>query len=95
MTVATRKQTLLAKLGDVSRRIEKILSGQNATLADLPIPEPGETPLERLQRFKRVLNDALSQWNRGEPRNCEKCGGAIADDALDEMPWASRCSACA
>ncbi len=93
----SRRKRTLDKLKDVCGRIEKLLATQNATLADIPLPgegEPGETPLERLQRFKRILNETLAQMGRGEPRTCEKCHEALPDVELDEMPWADRCRAC-
>ena len=96
--VKRRKTQVLAKLGWVCRKIEAILAGQNVTLSDIALPqhrEPGETPLERLQRFKALLNEALAELNRGEARACGRCGALLPDVVLDEIPWASCCQACA
>lgn len=93
----TRKQLTLAKLGWVCAKIEDILAGQDITLADIPLTteaEPGETPLERLQRFKALLSETLAQINRGEPRQCAKCQEPIPDPILDDMPWATTCPEC-
>ncbi len=93
----SRKKTTLAKLGWVCGQIERVLAGQNITLADIPLthdPSPSETPLERLQAFKAVLNQTLAEINQGVARTCATCQQPLADAALDEMPWASVCQAC-
>lgn len=92
-----RKQVVLAKLGEVSRKLEQLLAGQDVTLADIQLPQerdPGETPLERLRAFKALLQRVLEELRRGEVRTCERCGGAIPDPALDETPWVSACGRC-
>ncbi len=93
-----RRKKTLAKLGWVCGKIEQILAGQDVRLADIQLPherEPGETELERLQRFKALLSDTLAELNRGEARRCLRCGAALPDPALDEMPWAFACASCA
>jgi hypothetical protein len=92
---ALRRRRTLDKLGEVSGKIATLLAGQDLDLSTLPLnPEPGETKLERLQRFKALLNDTLAKINRGEPLVCPTCGGPIGDAALDEMPWATSCGTC-
>lgn len=89
-----RRRKLLDKLGDVSGRIERLLAGQTITLSDVPLPQeadPGETPLERLRRFKGVLQATLDGLARGGTPRCVKCGRPIPDAALDELPWADSC----
>lgn len=89
-----RRRKVLDKLGDVSGRIERLLAGQDITLADVPLPheaDPGESPLERLRRFKGVLQAALDGLARGGAPRCLRCGRAIPDVALDELPWADTC----
>ena len=93
-----RKKRTLAKLGWVCAKIEEILAGANLTLSDVKLPEsqtPGETELERFQRFKALLSETLAEINRGEARTCLGCQQPIADALLDEMPWSFRCPACA
>lgn len=93
-----RRQKTLAKLGWVCGQIEQILAGQDVRLADIELPHeraPGETELERLQRFKALLSDTLAELNRGEARRCRRCGAALAEALLDELPWADVCASCA
>ena len=92
-----RKRKTLAKLGWVCGKIEDILAGQNTTAKDIVFPhdaKPGETVLERFQRFKALLNETIAQLNQGEARCCAKCEAPLADAILDEMPWALRCQGC-
>ena len=90
-----RRRLVLDKLGEVSGKIEKILAGQDLDLSTIELkPEPGETPLERLRRFKALLQETLNAINRRETPRCLKCGGPIADAALDELPWATGCGRC-
>ena len=98
MDRAAHKRRVLAKLGEVCARIEKHLAGQNVTLADVKLPQvqtPGKTPLERLQRFKGLLNETLAELNRGEARACQRCQEPLGAAVLDEMPWAFACPPCA
>ena len=93
-----RKRLTLDELGKTCARIEKILAGQNVTLADIVLPQdrdPRETPLERLQAFKALLNETLAELERGEGRCCRTCGKPLPDNELDEMPWAFRCNSAA
>lgn len=92
-----RKHKILGKLGQVCARIEDLLAGQAVTLADLPLPgdgEPGETDLERLQRFKALLGEALAELARGEARACRRCGEPLPDAELAPLPWATTHRAC-
>ena len=90
--------TTLRKLGDVCERIAKLKAGEQVTLASVQIPgeeEPGETPLERLERFKLLLNETLAALAEGTHGRCEACGEAVPNAELDEMPWATVCGRCA
>ena len=92
-----RRRVVLAKLGEVARKLEAILSGQEVTLADIQLPQerdPAETPLERLRAFQALLQRTLEALRRGEVRTCERCGGRVPDAALDETPWATACGRC-
>ncbi len=97
MSRAARRRLVLDTLGVVSARMVRLLADQDLTLADIPLPheaEPGETPLERLRRFKDLLQETLDALNRGDEPACRACGGSIPDLALDVMPWASSCGRC-
>ena len=91
-----RRKRVLAQLKIVCDKIEAILAGQDVTLEDFPLVlSPGETKLERLQRFKGRLQSVLADIDRGEPRLCSACASPIDERELDEMPWAETCARCA
>ncbi len=93
-----RRDKTLHKLGAICRRIEVLLAGQNVTLADVPLPQeakPGEKPLEKLRRFKALLNETLGAMDEGIHPCCKKCRSPLLDVVLDEMPWATWCQECA
>jgi len=97
MTDARRRRTL-AKLGEVCRDLERVLAGQDARLQDVDLPgegEPGETPRERLERFKARLSETLAELARGDPRRCRTCAEPLPDPVLDEVPWTTTCRSCA
>jgi hypothetical protein len=94
VTRATRRRKLLDTLGVVSGKLETLLAGQNLDLASLPLPQgadPSETPLERLRRFKELLQVTLTANVQGEHPACRVCGRPIPELALDELPWATTC----
>ena len=93
-TPQTRRRRLLDKLGAVCAQIEQILAGQDLRIQDVKLPQerqPGETPLERLQRFKALLSEALAELARGEPRRCRHCQAPLSAQTLDELRWAWSC----
>ncbi|MBX3468080.1 MAG: hypothetical protein KF878_14505 [Planctomycetes bacterium] len=97
MSRALRRRRVLDTLGVVSDKIAQLLAGQDLDLSQVKLPqdmEPGETPLERLRRYKDLLQETLATLNRGEDPVCRGCGGAIPEAALDEMPWATACGRC-
>lgn len=89
----------LRKLGNICSRIADLKAGLDVRLASIAIPgtggKPGETPLERLERFKRLLNATLARLAEGQLAPCAQCDQAIPVLELDEMPWADVCGACA
>ncbi|MCO5167792.1 MAG: hypothetical protein M9894_15710 [Planctomycetes bacterium] len=97
MSRALRRRRVLDTLGVVSDRIAQLLAGQDLDLSQMKLPqdqEPGETPLERLRRYKALLQETLATLNRGEDPTCRACGGPIPEAALDELPWATGCGRC-
>ncbi len=93
----SRKKLTLAKLEGICGRIENLLAGQNASLADVVLPQdakPGETKLEKLQRFKALLNKTLQDIEDGVQPGCRACGRQLSAAILDAMPWAANCTQC-
>lgn len=94
MTRATRRRKILDTLGVVSSKLETLLAGQDLDLSMIALPQgadPSETPLERLRRFKGILQVTLTANVQGEHPACRACGRPIPEPALDELPWATTC----
>jgi RNA polymerase-binding transcription factor DksA len=92
------RQTLAAKGIEINDRLTRLLAGQNATLATLPLPDearPGETPIDRLRRYLRLVSDAQKRLNSGIFGICLGCGAELDPLLLDERPWTERCPRCA
>ena len=70
-TPKERKKKTLAKLGVVCAKIEDLLAGGKITLAGVELPHekvPGESKLDRLQRFRALLSGVLKEINSGRER---------------------------
>jgi hypothetical protein len=90
-----RRKRTLVKLGEVCKKIERIMAGQSVSLGDISLPQEGDaapTPLERLRAFKKLLGETLEEIARGEPRRCDRCQRELPEVAVSEMPWAFRCA---
>ena len=83
--------------GKVAKKIERILNGQNLTLADIKLPQeddPREPPLERLRRYMRRLQEARQRLDTPSYGLCEVCDTPLPEEALVSFPWLMRCTAC-
>ena len=47
-----------------------------------------------LRSSLREVEHALSKFDRGTYGTCERCGGAIAEERLEAIPWARLCISC-
>ena len=91
------RHALAAKGMEINDRLTRLMAGQNATLASLQVADaarPGETPIERLQRYLRSVSDAQKRLANGSFGHCLDCGAAIDPVLLDERPWTSSCPVC-
>jgi len=96
------RAALLAKMGELSRELERLLSGEKSILATLRIPGGGggsdqEDPIDRLRKYLEFIKSKLRHLLDDDGRYglCEHCGAALSKPELDEMPWADTCRACA
>ncbi len=84
------RRLLLAKGQDISQRLEDILEGKDATLADFPAfptGEPAESPERRLRRYFDQVMRALRAVDRPTFGFDPKAGSFLSVAALDEVPW--------
>jgi RNA polymerase-binding transcription factor DksA len=92
------RAALRRKRGEVAKKLEEILAGQNIQLNDIKLPQfedAAEPPSETLRRFMRHLADISARLGTPEFGRCGKCGAELSEAALVETPWADRCRACA
>jgi hypothetical protein len=93
--ISRLKRLILKKGAEVNEKLTALLAGQTPSLHGLLDAKPGETPIERLQRFMKVLDDALARIREGRYGTCSECGAELGYVALEQMPWADTCTACA
>ena len=100
---STIKQTLEAQLRELNTRAEEIdddLSqpsdddwAEQATESedDEVLEEVGEITLDEIRQIKL----ALSRIEAGNYGVCTKCGGSIAKQRLEAIPYVTKCVKCA
>jgi RNA polymerase-binding transcription factor DksA len=93
--LAALKQALLRKGSEINEKLTRLLAGESFDIERLLVGgEPGETPIERLQRFLGIVDERLRAMREGRYGRCEKCGKALSFAALQEAPWVTLCPAC-
>jgi len=95
---AERLRTINKKGWEVAQKLVEMKAKKEVTLeelADLRGGKPGETPEERCHRFLNSINAARTRLQADQFGDCEDCGDAISDAALDQEPWMTQCSVCA
>ena len=92
------RASLRKKQGEVAKKLEDVLNGQNVTLGEIKLPQfddPAEPESEKLRRFMRYLAEVSARLDTPEFGRCAKCGADLGEAALVETPWADRCRRCA
>lgn len=98
-----RKQSLVARLGELNARMQKI-DGElehhnNPDLEDQAIELETNEVLEDLglsaQQEARAIEFALKRIEDGEYGTCQKCGEEISEERLDVLPFTPFCKDCA
>jgi RNA polymerase-binding transcription factor DksA len=95
------RKALLKKGHQVATLLAEVLAGKDrrrelAALPDL-VGRPGMRPEEKLRAYLDLIESRRLLLVAGDDRfgRCDACGAELAPLALDEMPWADRCRACA
>jgi len=92
--------------GQVESTVEAIREDLNPAgqVSNAPVhladsaPENIETDIQVIETERGLLDEVQAALNRlddGTFGKCESCGGAIGDERLDALPFASRCVHCA
>jgi RNA polymerase-binding transcription factor DksA len=90
------RHDLLAKGAEINEKLTRLLAGESVDVdALVGGGAPGETPAERLRRFLDLIDERIHAIAAGRFGHCAACGAAQSFAELHEMPWATRCRACA
>lgn len=89
------KRQLLKKGSEINEKLTALLNGQSPKIDDLLTAKPGETPIERLRRFMKLIDDNLIKIRNGTYGKCETCGAPLPFTALEQIPWIDTCADCA
>jgi RNA polymerase-binding transcription factor DksA len=92
--VQSLRRRLLMKGRDVSDRLAALLAGQTPSATDLVDAKPGETPIERLQRYLALVDRQIHATVDGSYGRCRGCGEPFSYESLAELPWAELCLRC-
>jgi len=98
-----RRAQLQARLDDLVLRLDAIEdeleSHKNPDWDDLAAERETDEVLEGLglsgQQEIRMITAALARLDAGEYGICTKCGGTIASERLDVLPYTPFCRKCA
>jgi len=92
------KKQLLKKGAEINEKLTKLLNSQkpDATgLSSFGPSKPGETPIERLRRFMRLVDGQLVAIRAGTYGRCVGCSDGLPYEHLEQVPWIDTCQACA
>ncbi|MBI4449612.1 TraR/DksA C4-type zinc finger protein [Candidatus Uhrbacteria bacterium] len=91
--MAERRQVVVDHL----RRSRDHEAPERASVDDMPVTAIDPVELQRttrMSRERRILEERLTQLERGEPILCEGCEEPIPAQRLAAVPTAKRCIAC-
>ena len=90
------RHDLLAKGVEINDKLTRLLAGEHVDIEGLVAGgPPGETPVERLRRFLDLIDERIHAMAAGRYSHCVACGAPQSFRELHELPWATRCRACA
>ena len=96
--IKRNRRLILRKLGQVAKRLEDVLAGQEVNLASIPLlgqPDPEWDKIMRLRYYMKTLDAKVKALAAGDYGYCEACAEPIPPLELQELPWADVCSKCA
>jgi hypothetical protein len=94
--IAILKKRLLKKGAEINEKLTALLANPTLRIDELlGGGKPGETPIERLQRFMALIDGRLRAIREGRYGICEKCGDGLPFAHLEQIPWIDTCTTCA
>lgn len=89
------KKQLLKKGAEINEKLTALLNGQKPDTSGIGPTKPGETPIERLRRFMKLVDGQLVAIRAGTYGRCGACGDGLPFEHLEQIPWIDTCQACA
>lgn len=94
--IARLRRQLLKKGAEINDKLVRLLAGAEVKLDELlGKGRPGETPIERLRRFMKIIDDSLGAIRDGRYGRCQRCGDGLPFAHLEQIPWIDTCTRCA
>lgn len=96
---AVLRRALLKKGAELNEKLVRLLNEQGRSPAGVAGANdvPGESPVEKLQRFLALVDTRIKTLRSGALSrfgHCERCDAPISFTELEQLPWADRCRAC-
>jgi DnaK suppressor protein len=89
------RRRLLAEIDETSEPPESVTHGSQAAAASHVAAQQRDLALRDRARHQLELVDAaLERLAADTFGTCLRCGGAIAPERLEALPWAAHCIAC-
>lgn len=88
------KHALLKKGAEINEKLTQALAGEKVSIPMVD-GKKGETPIERLRRFMRIVDEQLQAIARGSYGKCVTCGDGLPYEQLEQVPWIDTCQSCA
>ena len=86
---------LLEEIGEAIVAPGQMTYGSQAAAASQVFAQQRDLALrDRAEAQLVLVDEALARLAAGTFGVCTRCGGAIAADRLDALPWAARCIDC-
>lgn len=95
------RRAILAKGMALATALADLMAGKADKLREAELPatarKPGMTPIERLRAYLNHVEACRARLDADDDDygRCDRCGDDLGLAALEEMPWADRCAACA
>lgn len=100
--IRKRLRTRLLRKGQaIATELAELLAGKGKRprIDELPAfaRKPGMRPEERLRAYLDHVETCRARLDADDDQygRCQRCGADVGLPALEQMPWADRCTACA
>lgn len=95
IALKAERARLLAELGEAIQAPSQMTYGSQAAAASQVFEQQRDLALrDRATQQLELVDAALARLANGSFGTCLRCGGPIAPDRLEALPWAAHCIAC-